>query len=265
MKLRPISLSTIPDAIIQQIRELIANGHLKPGDRLPNERELVAQFGVGRSSVREAMMVLAAMGLVVRNREGTFVNPDPARLVWSALDQGGTLSRTTIHEVFETRRLLEVGIAALAAERATPESVAAIRQWVPARVEDVETFKQADVHFHSAIARAAGNPLIFELYGKVQELLFQTHQYYTALERLDPASSAAMYQSILEQHRAILEAIERKDPAAAQQAVLVHFVLLEESMLRNSEGAATGDGEAEGDEDLSEEIADQATGLRPGT
>ncbi len=249
MKLQPISLSTIPDAIIQQIKSLIATGRLKPGDRLPNERDLVDQFGVGRSSVREAMMALAAMGLVVRTREGTYVNPDPARLVWSSLDQGGVLTRSTIHDVFETRRLFEVGIAALAAERATPEAIAAIRQWVPDRVGDVEAFKQADVQFHTAIARAAANPLVFELYSKVQELLFQTHQYYTALERLDPNSSAAMYEAILQQHRAILEAIERQNPAAAQQAVLVHFVALEESMLRNAEEAEAADAGADDEEE----------------
>lgn len=231
MKLQPISLSTIPDAIMDQIQKLITNGTLKPGDRLPNERELGEQFGVGRSSVREAMMALAAMGLLVRRRDGTYVNPDPSRLVWVNLIREGALSSSTVRHVFEARRIFEVGIAALAAERATPEQVEEIRAWVPSNFDDLESFKVADLYFHAAIARAAGNPFITELYSRVQEILFQTHHYYAALEELDPGSSLAIYQQVLMQHRTILAAIERHDPVEAQRAMLEHFRILEEIML----------------------------------
>ena len=244
MKIQPISLSTIPDAIIQQIRGFIADGQLKPGDRLPNERDLVERFGVGRSSVREAMMALAAMGLVVRTREGTYVNPDPTKLVWCSLDRATAFTRGTIRDVFETRRLFEVGMAALAAERVTAETLQEIRRWVPSKVEDLEAFKQADVQFHSAVARAAGNPFIYELYGKVQELLFRTHQYYIALEQLDPKSSKAMYESALQQHQVIFKAIEARDPVVAQKAMLAHFDALEESMLPEPGPACGEEGES---------------------
>lgn len=252
MKLEPIALSTIPDAIVEQIRRLVRSGNLKPGDRLPTERDLGEQFGVGRSSVREAMMALAAMGLVVRRREGTFVNPDPSVLVWAALSSESALTSNTIHDVFEARRIFEVGIVGLAAERATPQEIDEIRQWVPDTVPDVESFKKADLYFHAAIARAAGNPFITELYTRVQEILFQTHQYHAVLEELDPASSGAMYREVLEQHRAVLAGIEQHDSAAAQQAMLQHFRILEETMLPEA-GVDAGAAAAEeaGDEEHS--------------
>lgn len=259
MKLEPISLSTIPDAIVQQIRTLVAEGRLKPGDRLPNERDLGEQFGVGRSSVREAMMALAAMGLVVRKREGTFINPDSTRLAWASFDQMPGLTRSTIKDVFETRRLFEVGMAALAAERATPEAIAEMKRWLPENLDDLEAFKQADLQFHKAVALAAGNPFTYELYGKVQEILFQTHQYYTALERLDPDSAPAMYAAVLSQHRAILRAIEARDPVAAQQATLAHFNALEETMLQD-----VPPDRAENVEDVEGDAPDPADGALDG-
>lgn len=225
---------------MEQIRRLIADGTLKPGDRLPNERDLGEQLGVGRSSVREAMRALTAMGLLLRRREGTFVNPDRSTLVWVALNRQGSLSSSTVQHVFEARRIFEAGIAMLAAQRATTEQVADIRSWVPGAVDDLESFKTADLHFHAAIASAAGNPFITELYSRVQEILFQTHQYYAALEELDPGSSANQFQQILLQHRAILEAIERHDPEAAQQAMLAHFRSLEKTMLPGEQGESGG-------------------------
>ncbi len=264
MKLQPISLSTIPDAIIRQIRALVAEGRLQPGDRLPNERELGEQFGVGRSSVREAMMALAATGMVVRRREGTFINPDSTRVAWASLDGMSGLTRSTIKDVFETRRLFEVGIAALAAERATPATIAEIKRWLPENLNDLEAFKQADVQFHKAVAKAADNPFTYELYGKVQEILFQTHQYYTALQRLDPDSSVTMYQSVLDQHREILRAIEAHDPTQAQQAVLAHFDALEETMLHDvppdSDEALASALDAGADADLPDDEGDEADG-----
>lgn len=256
MKLEPISLSTIPDAIVRQIRALVAEGRLKPGDRLPNERELGEQFGVGRSSVREAMMALAATGMVIRRREGTYINPDSTRVAWAAMDEVPGLTRSTIKDVFETRRLFEVGIAALAARRATPAAIAEIKRWLPDMLVDLEAFKQADVQFHKAVAKAANNPFTYDLYGKVQEILFQTHQYYTALQRLDPDSTVSTYQSVLDQHREILRAIEAHDPVAAQQATLAHFDALESTMLHDvppdtsealAEAAATDTSEEDDD------------------
>ncbi len=233
MKLQPISLNRVSDSIVEQIKTFMAEGKLKPGDRLPNERDLGEQCGVGRSSVREAMIALDALGLIRRTREGTFVSSDLSKLVWCRLDAGGELSRSTIRDVFETRRLIEVGIAGLAAERATPEAIEEIRQGVPDQMGDLETFKRLDLHFHAAIARAAGNPFVYELYTKVQEVLFQTHRYYAALEEFDPRSSAALYEFIHRQHLAILKAIEEKDPVAAQEAMLAHFTALEQTMLRD--------------------------------
>lgn len=231
MKIQTISLGTIPDAIVEQIKLLIHNRALKPGDRLPNERELGERFGVGRSSVREAMKALVAIGLVVRTREGTFVNSDPTKLVWNSLDKHTGLTQSSVREVFEGRRLFELGIAAMAAERATPENIAEIWQWAPIHVANVEEFKLSDIRFHAAIAKAAGNSFISELYNHMQEVLFCTHQWFTTLEHLDPKLLSSICEANLQQHRVIAKAIEAHDLNAAQQAMLQHFDALEVSML----------------------------------
>jgi len=216
---------------MSQIRTLIVQGNLKPGDRLPTERELSKRFGVGRSSVREAMMALAATGSVIRSREGTFVNPNPSVAVWSALDRAELLTKGTARDVFETRRLFEVGIVALAAERATDEAIAEIQNWCPDHVANVEEFINVDVQFHSSLAQATGNSFLHMLYARMQEFLFQTHQYYAALEQVSPSVTARMYDEVLEQHKVIMEAVRDRDAEAAKAAMVAHFAGLEGRML----------------------------------
>ncbi|MCL6592347.1 MAG: FadR family transcriptional regulator [Alicyclobacillus sp.] len=246
MNLQTISLGTIPDAILQQIKQLIREGQLKPGDRLPNERELGEKFGVGRSSVREAMKALVALGLVVRTREGTFVNPDPTKLVWNSLDHHHGITRSSIREVFEARRLFELGMAAMAAERATPEDIEEIWNWAPESVDSLDAFKLTDIRFHSAIAKATGNTFLAELYTHMQEVLFRTHQWFHALELLDKASLFKQLSVNLQQHRVIAQAISDRQPEAAQQAIAEHFASLEVSMLPDA--PATDETEEEEDE-----------------
>ena len=237
LNLQTISLGTIPDAILQQIKLLIQEGELKPGDRLPNERELSERFGVGRSSVREAMKALVALGLVVRTREGTFVNPDPTKLVWNSLDTSTGLTQSNIHEVFEARRLFELGMAALAAERASDEDIAEMWNWAPQEVSSLADFKLTDTRFHAAIAKATGNSFLTELYAHMQEVLFRTHQWFSALEKLDSKSMFAQIGVSLKQHRVIAQAIANRKPADAQQAMYQHFASLEVSMLPDNTGS----------------------------
>jgi GntR family transcriptional repressor for pyruvate dehydrogenase complex len=235
MNLQTISLGTIPDAILQQIKLLIRKGELKPGDRLPNERELGEKFGVGRSSVREAMKALVVLGLVVRTREGTFVNPDPTKLVWNSLDSHAGLTQGSISEVFEARRLFELGMAALAAERADADDIAEIWNWAPERVDSLDEFKMTDIRFHSAISKATRNSFLAELYTHMQGVLFRTHQWFNALEQLDKKSLYSQLSVNLQQHRVIAQAIADHNPEAAQQAMLQHFTSLEGSMLPSSD------------------------------
>jgi GntR family transcriptional repressor for pyruvate dehydrogenase complex len=230
MDIKTISISTIPDAIVEQIKKLIHEGNLKPGDRLPNERELGQRFGVGRSSVREALKALNAIGLVERTREGTFVSTDLTKLVWNSLSQTSSLSQNSVREVFEARQIFEISIVAKAAEKATPEIINEIWKWIPDQITNIEEFKYVDVQFHFAIVRATENSFLIEMYKHVQNTLFVTHNWFAELEKLDP-KSISFCQECLQHHRAIAEAIEKHDSDGASQAMLRHFNALEEMML----------------------------------
>src|SRR3990172_1256658 len=117
---------SLPEVVLEQIQRLIAQGKLRPGDHLPSEMELAERFGVGRSSIREAMRVLQLVGVVeVIQGKGSFVREPgilPLMIDWSRIAEMGIIS-----EVMEARQFMEVLLAQLAAERATEEDLEALR------------------------------------------------------------------------------------------------------------------------------------------
>src|SRR5579875_2792145 len=129
--LQPVARSTLPDVVVGQIQQLIASGELKPGDRLPTERELCERLSVGRSTVREALRVLVTLGVLTRDRAGVYVNPEPPILVSS-------ITATTVQIIFEARRLFEVGLAGLAAQRAEEDDLQEIARWLPPEGAEVD-------------------------------------------------------------------------------------------------------------------------------
>ncbi|MBT4486653.1 MAG: FadR family transcriptional regulator, partial [Rhodospirillaceae bacterium] len=163
---RQIERATVSDAIVDQLRALIAGGTLKPGDRLPSERDLCKRFGVGRTSVREALKPLIAMGLLEgRVGSGTFVAAESGQfqkpLQWGLL---GDLQSQD--DLVETRHMLETNAAFWAALRAEPENLAAIEatlQGMAANLTNPDEFQEFDANFHFEIARAAQNKMLYRL------------------------------------------------------------------------------------------------------
>lgn len=151
--------------MIEQVRGLVANGTYRVGDRLPSEGELGALFGVGRSTVREAMRVLANRGLIdVRHGEGTFVAS--STLAESFEERIG---RAALHDIYEVRLLLEEALSELATQRRDARDVAAMRACLKKRAQairagDVERYAEADFAFHLAVAKAAKNAALFDMY-----------------------------------------------------------------------------------------------------
>src|SRR5881392_4207130 len=142
------------DQVVAFVRDLIVRGRLRPGDRLPGERELATQIGVSRPTVRAGLHALAAMG-VVRSRQGsgTFIPAGPPALAPEPLRFLAALHGFTRGDMYETRRLLEVGAAGLAADRATPEQLAAMADEVTslfAVMDDPQRFLVHDLDFHRA-------------------------------------------------------------------------------------------------------------------
>lgn len=233
---RAVRKTRVSEEIIEQVRDLIVSGRLQPGDRLPAERELARTFRVGRSAVREAIRAMESLGIVeARAGEGTFV----ATLAGSHARDPiiATLFQTwsTQRKLFEVRRVLEPGLAALAARRATAEQVEKLRGVLgeqAVQVQRGETGVKQDTMFHFLIAEATGNEVLLRIVDNLMDLLRKTRE--TSLQHGDrPARS-------LKQHRAILSAIEARDPAAAERRMREHIHAIERLVFSSEQQAIEG-------------------------
>src|SRR5574340_1254280 len=155
------------DRVVDHVRRLLEKGDLRPGDRLPSERDFALELGLSRPSVRSGLEALEAMGVVVLRRgAGTFIADGPASLGSEPLSLLASLHGFTPNEMFEARLGLEVGVAALAAERATAEELGTLAEEVTemfASVEDPNAFLVHDVRFHRAVAAGCGNRVLAAL------------------------------------------------------------------------------------------------------
>lgn len=224
-----------PEQVVSHVRGLIEHGTLKPGDRLPAERDLARQVGVSRPTVRAGLRALAAMGVVVsRHGSGTYIPGGPPTLGSDALGFLAALHGFTREEMYEARRILEVGAAGLAAERATPDQLATLAEEIAslfATVHDPLEYLVHDISFHRVVANSSGNPIIASLVEMVSALYYdwrrQTANFYTEQDLRDAA----------EAHRRVYQAIRARDAAAARE--MMHAHLFHASELHAQEGGAT--------------------------
>jgi len=224
MHFEPVNRATVSGQIVEQIKSMVRGGNLTPGDKLPSERELSELLIAGRSSIREAMKVLETIGLIRRSR-GAAVLCDPAEMEHSPfwLDA----SHQKIHEVFETRKLMEIGLAGLAAERATREDIKKMAKSI-AKTFDKHTIITSDISFHRALAHAAKNSVSSQVYNMVTRLLFQTHKYYLLMENI--TGWEGFLKKILAQHRKILRAVESHKAESAKKAMEEHLEFAEKEL-----------------------------------
>lgn len=200
----------LADQVTQQLQEKISLGELKPGEKIPTEPELMSLFGVGRSTIREAVRVLVKAGLLeVRQGDGTYVmNRTPSL---EPLEH--RLRRAAILEVYEARRILELEMAKLAAQRRSDDDLARMRESLnkrreARRLDDMWAYVDSDLAFHLAIAAASKNSVLTDLYGSFSNVLRD------ALYKL--VTDRELYQNQIAIHEQLLEAIERKDAKAAE-------------------------------------------------
>lgn len=213
-----------------QLLEWISTGELAPGNRMPSERELSEKFEVARTSVREAMQGLVSMGVVQRRGNRVYVAEHLPDVVLEPSGDG----KTFIAELFETRRVLEVPLFEMAAQRASQEDrermVAVAAQFDPQL--DINDFRQLDREFHTTVAAACGNPLLIELYGKVLDQLFRSIEFFTLLSaESNQAEVARIIAESGEAHREIAEAFFSRDAEAVRFAAQSHLDAVEHSMV----------------------------------
>jgi GntR family transcriptional repressor for pyruvate dehydrogenase complex len=199
--------------IANRLRAQIVSGELPPGSKLPGHRDLAAAHSVSVGSMREAISMLISNGLIeTRAGRGTYVAASPQQ----ARRAGAPLLREEVEELTEARRVIEVQLAALAAERATPEQVDALRgatERLEAAAANPYEYPEADVDFHLVLAEAAGNRYLLQAMLDIRALLRQDMELgaEAAIRRFGDLRPS------VESHRRLLAAIADMDPARAAE------------------------------------------------
>jgi GntR family transcriptional repressor for pyruvate dehydrogenase complex len=210
------------EQVVSHVRVLIEGGALRPGDRLPAERDLAQHIGVSRPTVRAGLRALAAMGVVQsRHGSGTYIPDGPPTLGSEPLSFLAALHGFTREEMYEARRILEVGAAGLAAERATGDQLAAMAEEIAslfATMEQPQRFLVHDINFHRTVAAASGNPIVASLVEMVSAL------YYERRRETAQQASDRDLRDAAEMHRRIYQAIRAREPVAARDAMHTHLL-----------------------------------------
>jgi DNA-binding FadR family transcriptional regulator len=209
--------------LADEIRAQITSGRLRPGDRLPTEPQLCADTGVSRSTVREALRLLASQNLIVTTRGvsgGSFVAHPTATQLADALATGVHLllanSVVEFADLREVREMLEVPVARLAAERRTDEHLVRLRATLrDAYTADIEDVFQAHGEFHMIVTEASGNSVL--------EVVMRPLYQLSNTRTLGEAAGRELWARFNAEHEAILEAIERRDADAAEAAAATHL------------------------------------------
>lgn len=210
----------LTDDAIGKIKDMLMRGELKPGDRLPPEKELSERLGLSRSSLRESVKALELIRVLdVRRGDGTYVTSLDAKLLNEAVAFVADLHQDrSVLEIFEVRRILEPATAALAAGKITAEDITELRSAMDGITEstDVEELVAHDLEFHSIISRAAGNAYL----GSLLEALSSSTVRARIWRGL--TQEKAVSHTLLE-HAAIADALERRDAELVRALVTVHI------------------------------------------
>ncbi|MCU1574888.1 MAG: GntR family transcriptional regulator [Micrococcaceae bacterium] len=210
----------VTDAAILKIKEMILHGELKPGDRLPPEKELSENLGLSRSSLREAVKALEIIRVLdVRRGDGTYVTSLEPRLLMEAMSFVVDLHQdTSILEVFEVRRILEPAAAAMAAHRMDGSHLERLRGCLAA--VDPETQAEDlvghDLQFHAIIAEAAGNSYLMSLLDSLSSGTVRA-RVWRGLTENDAVART------LQEHAAITDALEQRDAELVRSLLTVHI------------------------------------------
>jgi GntR family transcriptional repressor for pyruvate dehydrogenase complex len=217
------------EQISRQLLEKIISGKYQPGDRLPPERDLAFLFDVSRVVVREALSSLLAKGIVsVRQGRGTTVNPINQ---WNTLDPQVLLllqGDAVFEQLMETRRIIEPEMAALAAERITPEELEILRTNSELPDDDtVDMHVERDINFHSQIAKATHNHVLLMVLTSTADLLREGRRRI-----FDVPGELALARHW---HHTIFTAIEQHNPQAARKAMAKHMEQVRRGLVRSEE------------------------------
>jgi GntR family transcriptional repressor for pyruvate dehydrogenase complex len=227
-----VSRGKMSVSIINQIREAILAGRLKPGDHLPAERELLTQFGVSRFTLREALRSLETMGFIDIRKGvggGPVVKEVDMNVTRQAIANFLHFRDVSIEDLSEVRKLIEPYLASSMAERIDDQDIEHLESLNEAcrrtleRGEDI-VGGEHEVDFHIHLARATGNPVLMMILDFVNRLLVEA--------KLEIKPGPDFSHRVVEAHQRILDALKARDGQAAAQAMHEHVAEVEAEMLR---------------------------------
>jgi GntR family transcriptional repressor for pyruvate dehydrogenase complex len=231
--IQKISSRKIYEVIADQIQKQITGGVLKPGDKLPSTKDLAEKFQVGRSTVREALSALKAMGLLeIHQGEGCYVRSIESQDLDLPVFDSLLMNRETVVELIEARKALEISNAGLAAQKRTTEDVAKFEEIL----RNMEHFlgnetegERSDMLFHLTLAKATHNSLMIRM---IDSISTQMQTAIRETRRLQMYSIKTVSKQLWQEHKAIFEAIRDQDAEAAQEAMKRHLFHVEQMLVK---------------------------------
>jgi len=218
--------------VARRLLAQLQSDDLRPGDRLPAERQLAASLGVGRGAVREVLAALELLGVVdSRHGSGTYLTDNPSMLLPQVVEWGLLLQRPQTLQLIEARRHLETSLAGIAAAHRDVEGLLRLREQFDrmakhAADDDVDGFVEADADFHLEVARMSRNEVMGGMLQSVSSLL---RVWMSHAVRVDDGQQEAT----LAEHGAVVEAIAAGQPSAAERAMRTHVRNAESRLLRS--------------------------------
>jgi GntR family transcriptional repressor for pyruvate dehydrogenase complex len=221
------------EEITEQLKRLIIDGRLKVGDKLPSTKEMSEQFGVGRSTTREALSALKAMGLIEIRQGGgcRVVSSIPSAIELPELE-ALRMNQATLLELLEARQSLEVSNAAIAAEKRTDADLAAlhslVREMELSIGDDLEG-ERTDLLFHLTLARSTHNSIMIHLF---ESIMNQVEMAIREIRRVEIYANRSVAQQLYQEHYEVFNAIAASDANLASQMMRQHLQHVERILMK---------------------------------
>jgi GntR family transcriptional regulator, transcriptional repressor for pyruvate dehydrogenase complex len=216
--LNKIDNETIVERIVSQISDAIVEGKLKPGDKIPTEAEMIKELGVGRNSVREAIKMLSAMGVLeIKRGDGTYIVKEVKPTVFDSVIYSIIMEQSTHEELLELRKTLEIDVLEMVVEKAGQDDMEMLKKLIEileksSKEKNFERAAQLDLEFHHKLADIAGNKLLSRIVKGVQNL------FYSSIKRT--LENYEVYRgSGHKSHRDILQVIKNRDKSKVEEVV----------------------------------------------
>lgn len=207
----------LSDLVAEELRKMITN-NMKHGDRMPTEQELAETFSVGRSTIRESLKILSAQGLLEQEKGGTFVRKDGSNCLVAPLGLLLDFEVGDISDLLELRDLIEICALRLAIHRATPEDIEELEK-IHWEMQDPtstrEDFHNSDIEFHTAIAKATKNQLLYELLKAIRHVIAANQKEACMLPNIQADA--------IESHKKLIQSFKERNEKEAVRLMNDHL------------------------------------------